>query len=99
MNKELPFKIKENSLRARMAALRLKEPRMAMVWGSTILLSGVSKAEFLKNEKWLKHEIEHIRQFKQHGFFTFMAKYLWESIKNGYQHNRFEIAAREAENK
>lgn len=98
MDSELRYNIKENSLRARMAALKLKEPRIAMVWGSTILLFGVSKSEFLKNNKWVKHELEHVRQFKQHGFFPFLLKYTLETLRKGYRNNRFEIAARAAEN-
>jgi hypothetical protein len=99
LDSEIQYKIKENSLRARMAALKLKEPKVAMVWGSTILLFGVSQSEFLKNNKWVKHELEHVRQFKQHGFFTFLLKYTLETLQKGYRNNRFEIAARAAENK
>lgn len=70
---------------------------MAMVLGTKILLYGVSKSEFLQNEKWLKHELEHIRQFKQHGFFNFLGKYFLESLRKGYYQNKYEIEAREAE--
>lgn len=97
MDSELRYNIKENSLRARMAALKLKEPKVAMVWGSTILLFGVTKSEFLQNIKWLRHELEHVRQFKQHGFFPFLLKYTLETLRKGYRNNRFEIAARAAE--
>jgi hypothetical protein len=82
---------------ARLASIKLKEPRMAMVLGTKILLYGVSKSEFLQNEKWLKHELEHIRQFKQHGFFTFIGKYFLESFRKGYYYNKYEVEARRAE--
>jgi hypothetical protein len=97
LNTEIFFKIKENSYRAKLAAFKLKKPKMAMVWGSTILLFGVTKSEFLENKKWLRHELEHIRQFKEYGFFKFITLYIFESLKNGYQNNHFEIAARAAE--
>ena len=51
----------------------------------------------MANEKWFKHELCHIRQFKQHGYFGFIVKYLYESMKKGYYHNRYEVEAREAE--
>lgn len=92
-----PFLIKENSLLARLAALKLKEPKMAMVLGSKILLYGITKSEFLTNEKWVKHELEHIRQFKQHGFLPFICLYLLESMRNGYFNNKYEAEARAAE--
>lgn len=87
----------ENSLLARFAALKLKEPKIAMVLGSKILLFGVSKSQFLANEKWVKHEMAHIRQFKQHGFLPFIGKYLVESLRNGYYNNKYEAEARAAE--
>jgi hypothetical protein len=94
----LKVKIKENSWMAKIAAKKLKEKNMALVVGTTIHLWNTSKKEFLKNEKWLKHELAHIQQYKQHGFFGFVSLYLIESIKKGYYHNKFEVAAREQEN-
>ena len=90
--------IKENSWIARLAAKKLHAVNVAIVLGRTIHLYNVSKQELLKNEKWLKHELCHIKQFQQYGFITFIAKYLWESIKKGYFNNKFEVEARRAEN-
>lgn len=95
----MDFKIKEQSFIARIAAWKLKERNMAIVLGKTIFLHGVSADDFKNNSTWLKHEQEHIRQFKQYGFFSFIYKYLLESLKNGYHNNKFEVAAREAEQK
>lgn len=91
------YTIKENSWLARIAAAKLGTKTVAMVLGSTIHLYNTTAAEFLKDEKWLKHELCHIRQFKQHGYFCFIIKYLWESLRKGYYNNRFEIEARAAE--
>ena len=91
------FTIKENSWLAKLAAKKLGSPNVAMVLGSTIHLYHVSKEEFLQDTKWVKHEQCHIQQFKQHGYIGFIAKYLWESIRRGYYTNRFEVAARAAE--
>ena len=89
--------IKENSWRARLAARLMKANNMAIVFGNTIHIWGVTKEEFLQHEKWVLHEIKHIDQYKQHGYIGFLAKYLWESIRHGYYNNKFEIEARAAE--
>lgn len=96
MNKP-EFIIKENSWMAKIAAWKLKTGSVAMVLGKTIHLHNTSKEGFLMDERWLKHELCHVRQFKEHGYFMFLVKYLWESIKKGYYNNRFEVEARNAE--
>lgn len=96
MNKP-DFIIKENSWLAKIAAKKLKADSVAMVLGKTINLHGVSKTDFLTDEKWLKHELCHIKQFKEHGYFNFVVRYLWESLRKGYYDNRFEVEARKAE--
>lgn len=90
------YTIKENSWIARIAAWKLKSHSVAIVVGSTIHLHNSSSAEFLKNEKWLKHELCHIHQYRQHGLVGFIVKYLWESIRKGYYNNKFEVEARAA---
>jgi hypothetical protein len=88
------LKIKEKSLLARIARLVLKSPNVAMVLGKTIYLSGVKRDEFLQNKPWVAHELCHVRQFQQYGFFRFLGLYLLESMKHGYYHNKFEVEAR-----
>ena len=90
------LKIKENSPFARAARLVLKTPNVAMVLGRTIHLSGVTQESFIKNKSWVAHELCHIRQFQEHGFFRFLWLYLWESYKNGYYNNKYEVEARQA---
>ena len=91
------YSIKENSWIAKLAAFKLGSKRVAIVIGKTIHLHNTSKQEFLKDERWVKHELCHVRQFRQNGFLPFIAQYLWESIKHGYYNNKYEIEAREAE--
>ena len=91
------LRIKENSWIAKLAAKKLKSKNVAIVIGSTIHLYNVSRQQFLQNEKWVKHEVCHLQQFKKHGNFIFVLKYLWESFKNGYQNNKYEIEAQNAE--
>ncbi|MGF2411709.1 DUF4157 domain-containing protein [Ferruginibacter sp.] len=91
------FHIKENSWLAKIAAKKLRSKSVAMVLGKTIHLHNSTKAEFLQNTRWVKHELCHVQQFKQHGYFGFLVKYLWESLKKGYYNNKFEVEARAAE--
>ena len=93
------FFIKENSWLAKIAAKKLQASSVAMVLGKTIHLHNTTKQHFLNDKRWLKHELCHVQQFKQHGYFMFVIKYLYESIKVGYYNNKFEVEAREAEDK
>ena len=95
--KENYFNIKENSWLAKIAAKKLRSSSVAMVLGNTIHLHNTTKQEFLQNEKWVKHELCHLQQFKQHGYILFVIKYLWESVQKGYYNNKFEVEARAAE--
>ncbi|MBS1496833.1 MAG: DUF4157 domain-containing protein [Bacteroidetes bacterium] len=91
------YTIKENSWLAKIACKKLGTQNVAMVLGKTIHLYRVSAADFLKDECWVKHELCHINQFKQHGYFMFIIKYLYESLKHGYYNNKYEVEARAAE--
>ncbi len=93
------FIIKENSWIAKIAAMKLHASAVAIVMGKTIHLHNTDKDDFLKNERWLKHELCHVQQFRQHGYISFIIKYLWESIRKGYYNNKYEAAARQAEEK
>ena len=95
--KEPSFSIKENSWLAKIAAKKLRSKSVAMVLGNTIHLYNTNKQKFLQDERWLKHELCHIQQFKQYGYCGFLVKYLWESLKKGYYNNKFEVEARQAE--
>ncbi len=98
MNK-IQYRIKEKSWLAAIAAVKLQSTAVAMVLGKTIHLHGTTRETFVKNKRWVKHELCHVKQFKQHGYIPFIAKYLWESILNGYHNNKYEAEARAAENK
>jgi len=95
----MEFLIKENSWIAKLAAKKLRTENVAIVIGKTIHLHHVPKDVFLNDKKWVKHEMCHINQFKKHGYFTFIIKYLLESIKHGYYQNKYEVEARQAENR
>lgn len=89
------YYIVENSFFARIARMVLKTRAVAMVLGRGIHLSGVSRDEFLKDRKWVRHELVHIEQFRKYGMVKFLWLYLTESLKKGYYNNRFEVEARE----
>jgi hypothetical protein len=90
-------RIKENSWLAKMAARQLKADKVAMVLGKTIHLYDASKEEFLNNPKWVRHEVAHVKQYCKLGFLKFILLYLLESFNKGYEHNRFEVEARNKE--
>jgi hypothetical protein len=91
------YRIKENSWVARIAAWKLKSKQAAIVVGSTIHLYHTSKEEFLTDKNWLKHELKHIEQFQRYGLIRFILLYLRESLKKGYENNKYEVEARQAE--
>lgn len=93
----LKIKIKENGWLAKQAAKKLQTKRVAFVLGNTIHLWNTSREEFLKDESWVKHELEHVHQFSKYGNVFFVMMYLFESIMKGYYKNKFEVAAREKE--
>ena len=91
------FTIRESSLIAKLAAKKLRVSSVAFVLGNTIYLHNVNTLAFLKNERWVKHELCHINQFKRHGFLPFIVKYLIASLRSGYYENKYEVEARAAE--
>ncbi len=93
----MDYRIKENSFLALLAAKKLKVKKVAMVIGKTIHLHNTSTQDFLNNQRWVKHELAHIEQYKKHGLLKFLFLYLWYSIKYGYYNNPFEVEARKAE--
>jgi hypothetical protein len=93
----MQYRIKENSIFARIGAWKLRSRRMAMTIGNTIHLYNTSQQEFLEDQRWLRHELKHVEQYQRYGLITFLWMYTVESIQRGYYLNRFEIEAREAE--
>lgn len=89
--------LKENAWQAKLAATKLGYKSAAIVFGKTIYLCNVSKFSFLNNKTWLRHEVAHVKQYEQIGFVKFLLLYLVESIKHGYERNRFEVEARALE--
>ena len=71
---------------------------MAIVFGKTIYLHGVTRNQFLQQTPWVRHEVAHVLQYKRHGFLPFLFLYIVSWIKNGYYNNRFEVEARANEN-
>ena len=94
----MKYRIRENSWIAKIAARKLRSQRVAIVLGKTIHLFNTSTEEFLRDRKWVKHELCHIRQFKLYGYMGFIVRYLLESILHGYHDNKFEKEARAAAN-
>ena len=66
-----------------------KLQRVAMVVGQTVHLSGTTREEFLADPEWVAHESVHLRQYQEHGLLPFLWKYLVESARVGYYHNKY----------
>jgi hypothetical protein len=89
--------IKENSWVARIAAVKMKADKVAIVFGNTIYLHNTSRQDFLNDTDWVCHELKHVEQYNQNGFAVFLIKYAFDWMKNGYYNNKFEVEARESE--
>lgn len=89
--------IRENSRMARLAALAIGKPNAAMVVGRTIYLWGASRREFLADVRWVRHEVVHVLQYQKYGVLLFWWLYLADSMKRGYEDNKFEREARSLE--
>ena len=90
--------LKENAWQAKLAAKKLGHTSAAIVFGRTIYLTCVERADFMSNRPWVRHEITHVKQYVEYGFLKFIMLYLVESIRKGYMNNRFEVEARKMEN-
>lgn len=90
-------KIKEQSWVARLAARKLKAHSVAIVFGRTVHLWNISRRDFFGQTALVLHELEHVRQYRRHGFFSFLFLYLLDWVRHGYYNNRFEKEARAAE--
>ena len=88
--------IRQNSWLAKVAAERLGFSRIAIVIGRKIHLHNASVQEFIKDKRWLLHELKHVEQYER-GILWFFKEYFLEYRKNGYYKNRFEVEARAAE--
>lgn len=87
---DVGFRIKENSVWAKLAARKLKAEQVAIVFGKTIHLHNTSGRSFLANRRWVKHEMAHIEQYNRYGFIKFLVLYVWYSIRYGYYNNPFK---------
>jgi len=92
-----PVRIIENSLIAKIAAKKLKCSSMAVTLGNRIYLHNASRDTFLGSPRWLRHELQHVQQFRQYGFLPFLFRYLLEAARNGYHNNKWEREARAVE--
>jgi len=97
-HQKIRVRVKEQSFVARLAAGKVGAKSVAIGFGETIFLYGASKQELLNNKQWLCHEIMHVLQYKREGFIRFLIKYVWLSLRFGYQNNPLELEAQQAAN-
>lgn len=94
MNK---IRIIEGAWIAAIAAKFLHSSNAAIVFGNSIYIHGIRKQAFLQNERWLRHELQHVIQYCRLGFVGFLFLYMLNHIKYGYRNNPLEVEARAAE--
>ena len=80
---------RRGGLPTRVGGWFLGRDRVAAItfWNVVFLAPGVPAMPEL-----LLHELAHVHQFQES--LTFPLRYVWESIRRGYYHNRFEVEAR-----
>ncbi|SEA19957.1 protein of unknown function [Arachidicoccus rhizosphaerae] len=88
------IRIRQNSWIAKMACWCIKEKDVAFTLFRTIHLSHSTPRVFLNNQRWVAHELAHVRQFATYGNVKFIFMYLSESFRNGYHNNKWEVEAR-----
>lgn len=54
-------------------------------------------AERINDERLIRHEQAHWRQWQRMGTIRFYATYIWQVLRHGYRNAPMEIEAREAE--
>jgi hypothetical protein len=86
--------VKEKSFRAQLAKMKLGKGGVALVMRKTIYLYGVTKDQFLSDEKWVCHELQHIKQYEQEGVLKFLIKYFIYWLRYGYYNIPYEKEAR-----
>lgn len=90
-------KLKPRSWRARLAGWVLRGNKTAIVFGDTIHLWNFNCLEFMRDKDLVCHELTHVLQYQRYGYWGFLRRYLWETIKHGYYNNPLEKEARGAE--
>jgi hypothetical protein len=89
------MKLHWNSL---FAKTTLSKKFTAVTFGQHVFIKAVqTDLPAVGVERLLKHEGKHVEQYEKYGFFGFLIRYLWYSIKHGYYNNPLEIEARKAE--
>ncbi len=89
--------IKEDSWIAKIAAKKLGATQVALTIRNTIYLHNTSREAFLCQKVWVRHEVEHVLQYKKTGTIWFLLEYLCEGLVKGYANISFEKEARDAE--
>lgn len=49
-------------------------------------------------DRLFRHELQHVYQVQEHGWFKFYLSYLWNSLWHGYKGNKYELEANAVEN-
>ena len=94
---KIRVRIRQNALLAKIACKCIRQKDVALTIFKTIYLSHSSPDNFLANQRWVAHELAHVRQFMTFGRVRFLWMYLMESLRKGYYQNKWEAEARAQE--
>lgn len=91
------FKVVEDSRLAKIAGrLKGEKDKYAITIGKTIFLN--CKAEvFFSDPGWVRHELTHVKQYKEYGILRFLQLYIFYSIFHDYKNIPFEKEALSAQ--
>ena len=53
----------------------------------------------IDDEQTINHELVHVEQYERMGTRRFLIRYAWSLIRHGYHKSKFEVEARENENR
>jgi|GEM_PF-576163 len=96
---KIRVRIRQDAWLAKMACKCIRQKDVALTLFKTIYLSHSTAGHFLANQRWVAHELAHVRQFMTYGKLRFLVMYLMESLRRGYYQNKWECEARAQEDK
>ncbi|TMI69800.1 MAG: DUF4157 domain-containing protein [Bacteroidetes bacterium] len=91
------IRVVENSKIAKMiSGLIGYKGKYAITFGRTVFVN-CTKDEFYAQPWWVRHELTHVRQYKEYGILGFLERYIGYSLFHKYDEIPFEKEAISAE--
>lgn len=92
------IRVVENSRLAKWAGrMHGEKEKYALTVGKFVFIS-CKKEDFYVQSWWVNHELTHVEQYQKYGVLGFLKRYLFYSLRYGYDGNPLEKSAVAAEN-